>query len=261
MNAPLKAQAWLAQGPVRHLRLAPQRHGFAYASCFLMLPMRTLRIQPDPVLPRNRWGWIAFHDADHGDGGPDALAWLEALLAREGVTDADGEVWLQCFPRVLGHAFKPVSFWFCQRQDGSTAAVVAEVHNTFGERHAYLLQGPGLTTGAEVQARKVFHVSPFCDVAGRYRFRFFHRVGDAPQVLARIDHDDDQGQPLIQTSVAGRLQALTPQALRRAAWAQPLHSLMVVARIHWQALLLWGKRVPWFSKPEPPLQSVTRSTP
>jgi len=255
------ATAWLGRGPVRHQRLAPRRHGFAYASCFLMLPMRTLRAQPHPTLPRNRWGWMSFHDADHGDGGPDALAWLETLLAREGVHDADGEVWLQCFPRVLGHAFKPVSFWFCERADGSTAAVVAEVHNTFGERHAYLLQGPGLRTGATLQARKVFHVSPFAEVAGRYRFRFFHRWGEQPRLLARVDLDDDAGRPLIETSLSGTLEPLTAAALRRAAWAQPLHSLMVVARIHWQALGLWLKRVPWFSKPEPPLQSVTRSTP
>jgi uncharacterized protein len=257
----MQKQAWLGLGPVRHQRLAPRPHGFTYPSCFLMLPMRSLRQEPDPHLPRNRAAWIAFHDSDHGDGGPDALAWLESTLQREGVTDADGEIWLQCFPRVLGHSFKPVSFWYCERADGSLAAVLAEVHNTFGERHAYLLQGEGLAHGAEVQARKVFHVSPFCAVQGRYRFRFQRRDGAEPRLIARIDHDDAQGQPLLITSVAGRLQAITPQALRAAALAQPLHSLMLVARIHWQALQLWLKRVPWFSKPSPPLQPVSRSTP
>ncbi len=256
----MKPQAWLGKGPVRHQRLAPRPHGFSYPACFLMLPMRSLRARPDPQLPRNRAAWISFHDADHGDGGPDALAWLEALLAREGVQDATGEIWLQAFPRVLGHSFKPVSFWYCERADGSTAAVVAEVHNTFGERHAYLLQGEGLAHGAEVHARKVFHVSPFFEVAGRYRFRFMRRDGEQPRLVARIDHDDDAGQPLITTSVAGTLQPLTAAALRAAALAQPLHSLMLVARIHWQAFHLWRKRVPWFSKPAPPLQPVSRSS-
>lgn len=252
-------RAMLGRGPVRHARLAPREHRFAYPSCFLLLPLRALRERPDPALPRNRAAWLSFHDADHGEGGPDALAWAEALLAREGVQDADGEIWLHCFPRVAGHAFKPVSFWYCARRDGSLAAVLAEVHNTFGERHAYLLQGPGLGQGAEVRARKVFHVSPFAEVRGAYRFRFFLRLdGAQPRVCARVDLDDDNGAPLIQTSVAGVLETLSPAALRRAALAQPLHSLMLVARIHWQALQLWLKRLPWFSKPAPPPQPVTR---
>ena len=161
--------ALLATGVVRHRRLRPAAHAFAYPTWFLLLPMRALRAAPDPHLPRNRGALVSFHDADHGDGGPDALAWVEALLAREGVAGADGEIWLQTYPRMLGYAFKPVSFWYCHRTDGSLAAVLAEVNNTFGERHVYLLDGPGTGFGRELIARKVFHVSPFCGVEGQYR--------------------------------------------------------------------------------------------
>ena len=73
---------------------------------------------------------------------------------------------------MLGYVFKPVSFWHCHRPDGSLAAIVAEVNNTFGERHCYLLTGPTLAYGREMVANKVFHVSPFCHVQGSYRFRF-----------------------------------------------------------------------------------------
>ncbi|MFX8230918.1 DUF1365 family protein, partial [Acinetobacter baumannii] len=93
-------------------------HAFVYPSYFLWLPMRALRREASPGLNRNGRGWLSFHDADHGDGGADALAWAETLLAAEGITDADGEVWLQTYPRVLGYVFKPVSFWFCERRDG-----------------------------------------------------------------------------------------------------------------------------------------------
>ncbi len=251
-------RAQIGMGPVRHARLSPRPHRFAYPAFFFMLPMRSLRAQPDPLLARNRAAWISFHDRDHGDGGPDALAWAEALLQREGVK-AEGEIWLQAFPRVAGHAFKPVSFWYCEGSDGSLAAVLAEVHNTFGEQHVYLLQGPGLRTGGEVLARKVFHVSPFADVSGGSRFRFYLQCdGAQPRCLARIDLESDEGQPLVQTSISGRLAPLSRSALRHAALAQPFHSLMVVARIHWHALKLWFKRVPWFSKPQPPLVPVTR---
>jgi len=244
----------LARGVVLHRRLRPRENAFRYATRFLMLPMRTLPASGVPGLPRNRFGLFAFHDADHGDGRADALAWLEELLAAEGVQGADGEVWLQTYPRMLGYVFKPVSFWHCHRADGSLAALVAEVNNTFGERHCYLLTGPQLAYGRELTAQKVFHVSPFCRVEGRYRFRFMRT---ADRVVARVDHDDDAG-ALLQTSVSGHLEPVTPEAMRHAFWGQPLMTLGIIARIHWQALRLFAKRVPFIGKPNPPERFVTR---
>lgn len=255
-----QAQALIGFGPVWHRRLRPTEHAFRYPAYFLLLPLRSLRQQPCADLRRNQRGAISFHDADHGDGGPDALAWFDTMLQREGITDADGEVWLHTLPRVLGHTFKPVSFWYAHRADGSLAAVVAEVNNTFGERHVYLLDGPDLAWGRTVQARKVFHVSPFCAVQGQYHFRFHRQAGAHGQpgrTLVRVDLHDQQG-PLLQTSVSGLLHPLTPATVRRAFYGMPLMTLGVVWRIHWQALQLWLKRVPFFSKPVAPEHLVTR---
>ena len=249
-------------GQVRHTRLRPRRHAFAYDTFFLMLPMRQLgQTAAMGGLPVNRPGAISFYDSDHGDGrGPEhggALAWLLEMLRQQGIDDADGEVWLHSYPRVLGYTFKPVSFWYCHRADGTLRAVVAEVNNTFGERHCYLLDAPRY--GTELLADKCFHVSPFCRVEGRYRFRFMRTEREGqPRTVVRVDHDDAQG-PLIQTSVSGRLEPVTPAALRRALWRYPAMTLMVMARIHWQALQLWLKRVRFFSKPPAPDQFVTRS--
>ena len=251
-------RALIGRGEVRHTRLRPVRRAFRYPTWFLLLPMRTLRTQPDPVLARNRAGVVSFHDRDHGDGGADALAWFERLLADEGITDADGEVWLHTYPRVLGYAFKPVSFWYAHRADGSLRAIVAEVNNTFGERHCYLLTGTAtapLGWGRELRAAKVFHVSPFCAIEGGYRFRFMRT---ADRTVARIDHDDATGQPLLQTSVSGQLAPLTRRALHQAWLGSPLLTLGVMARIHWQALHLWRQRLPFFRKPVPPAALVSR---
>ena len=250
--------AQIGIGEVRHTRMRPARNRFVYPTYFLMLPMRSLRVAPSDVLPRNRFGLISFFDRDHGDGRTDSLAWLDELLAREGIADASGEVWLQCYPRVLGFTFKPVSFWYCHRPDGLLAAIVVEVNNTFGERHCYLLAGPELGFGRELRATKVFHVSPFCDVNGSYRFRFMH--SDAHQrIVARVDHHDEDGL-LIQTSLSGVLQAVTAASTRAAFFGMPLMTFGVIARIHWQALRLWSKRVPFFRKPEPPSSFITRSS-
>jgi len=177
-------------------------------------------------------------------------------LAEANVQDADGEIWLQTFPRVLGYTFKPVSFWYCHRKDQSLAAIVAEVHNTFGERHCYLLHEP--KWGVTAQADKVFHVSPFCEVAGHYQFRFMRtHVNGEERIVARVDHSDTDG-PLIQTSQSGKLVPATQAEIRRTFWHYPFWTFAVVLRIHWHALLLWLKRVPFFHKPLPPAQFVTR---
>jgi uncharacterized protein len=249
------ALAMMGFGSVRHARLRPARNAFVYPTYFLMLPMRTMALHGAGLLSRNRFAPISFYDKDHGDGRLDALQWLDELLRSEGIDDAQGEVWLHCYPRVWGYTFKPVSFWYCHREDASLRAIVVEVNNTFGEKHVYLLDHAQL--GHEITASKVFHVSPFCKVEGQYRFRFM-MAADGKHTVARIDYDDAQG-ALIQTSVSGKLQALNHQAVRKALLSYGAMTLGVIARIHWQALKLLFKRVPFISKPTPPAVLVTRS--
>jgi DUF1365 family protein len=160
---------------------------------------------------------------------------------------------------MLGYLFNPVSFWLCHDRAGNVRAVLAEVNNTFGEAHNYLLaheDGRPISEGETLEARKVFHVSPFCEVKGRYRFRF-HFGG---RWLARIDyHDHDEiAEPLLATSISGRTSELRPEAVRSLIWRYRWFTLAVIVRIHWQAVRLWARRVPYFSKPEPPLEPTTR---
>jgi DUF1365 family protein len=264
-------------GQVRHSRLAPKRHAFAYPTYFVMLPLRSLQKQAaqSGQWQINRSGPLSFFETDHGDGrSPEkggAVAWIDELLQREGIADATGEVWLHTYPRVLGYTFKPVSFWYCHRNPddhgGALRAIVVEVNNTFGERHCYVLDNPRY--GVDQQADKVFHVSPFNPVQGHYRFRFMRSGQDAgaaeQRTVARIDYFDHPAggdcsaeTPLLQTSVSGTLQPVTQAVMRRALWRYPAMTLGVVLHIHTQALRLWLKKVPFFQKPAPPTAFVTR---
>jgi DUF1365 family protein len=267
LASPLKAR--LLRGQVMHRRLRPVQHAFRYGVFYLRLPLSQLH---DPqhapgnaLFSVNRFNLISLHARDHGarDGSP-LLPWIRALLQREGLGVADGEVWLQCFPRVLGYVFNPVSFWFCHDQAGQLRAVLAEVSNTFGEHHSYLLAHPDnapIADGDLLQTRKVFHVSPFFAIEGGYRF-VFHGTGEDDNEtptnhLARIDYHDAEG-ALLLTSISGRTQTLNAGSVLWAALTHPLMTWGVMLRIHWQALRLWLKRVPFYRKPAPPDQALTR---
>jgi DUF1365 family protein len=239
--------AELLTGRVMHRRLRPVRNHFSYRVFFLRLPLSRLE---ESGIPLNRAALASLHFRDHGArDGSHPLPWIRQLLARQGI-QADGEVWLHCFPRVLGYVFNPVSFWFCEDRDGRLKAVLAEVNNTFGERHSYLLRAD-----RALEARKEFHVSPFFPVAGRYRFHFEERAG---RRLARIDYLDDNGSPLLYTSLSGTPRPLTRARLALALLAHPFMTFAIMARIHWQALRLWVKRAPFFPKPPAPAEELSR---
>lgn len=260
----------IAFGEIRHTRLRPVRHAFRYPGFFLRLRIDALA-SPEAIRNALREADVgrgfavdaraplSFHSADHGDGKTPLIDWVRSVLAQAGVK-ADGPVWLHCFPRVLGYAFKPVSFWFCHRADGELAAILAEVNNTFGERHVYLLTDPQrgrLAQGRLLKAEKLLHVSPFCKVEGGYEFRFFNR---SDRVVARVDYQDKAG-PLLLTSLSGTLEPVSRPALRRAFWGHPLFTLGVIARIHAHALRLWLARVPFHRKPHPPASFISRGQP
>lgn len=265
------ASAWLGEGEVLHKRLRPVIHAFRYPVFFLRLRINTLSQVTLPwPLRYNRWGWLSLYDKDYGDGGGLALEQqIRQWLAQENIDDVDGAIWLHTFPRLLGFVFNPVSFWFCERANGELRAVLCEVNNTFGERHWYLLTHPTgqpVRYGQTLEAKKCFHVSPFFPVRGTYRFRFGLHQPKVPvhgnemhpiRSVARIDYFDDEGDCL-HTSISGTLVPATTGRLISALLRMPLLTLGILSRIHWQAICLWFKRVPFHKKPSPPLKKLTR---
>ena len=244
-------------GHVMHRRLRPTVHAFVYPVFYVQLPVRHLDAASGALFSIDKPNLMSFQSKDHGprDGSP-LLPWIEGLLASHALP-ADGAIVLQTFPRVLGFVFNPVSFWYCHDQNGQLIAILAEVNNTFGGTHSYLLHrsGAALIDGEEMTAEKLFHVSPFNEIEGGYRFRF--RLGDGVQ-HAHIDYDDAEGELLL-TAISGKPRAWSAGALLAAFVRMPFLTLGVVLRIHWQALKLWLKGVP-FHGAHPAQRSLQEST-
>lgn len=239
--------AYLVHGMVMHKRLRPTAHCFRYPVFAIRVRLSALERLNGFCLGVNRWRPLSLRTRDYGprDGSP-LLPWIRRQLADIGLCD-QGDVWLQTFPRVFGYAFNPVSFWYCHDTAGQLIAVLADVNNTFGGHHGYLLSKPDgspIQSGETLVCRKVLHVSPFCKVEGHYRFRLAEKPD---RMLMRIDYHDAAGE-LINTSLSGTLQPLTSARALLALLRQPFLTVGIVWRILWQAFRLWRKHVPFFGK-------------
>jgi DUF1365 family protein len=244
MSAVLDLRSGVYEGTVYHKRLRPKLHAFRYRVFSLLLDLDEL-----PALHRrlrlfshNRWNLFSFLDRDHGiDRPPSLRAWVEARLAGAGIAIPGGRITLLCYPRILGYVFNPLSVYFCHRAEGELAAVIYEVSNTFGERHAYVLPDPGDRAGAVRQdCRKAFYVSPFNDVSGAYQFQV---RPPAERVSIHIDQHDSGGK-LFHAGFTGLRSGLSDRALLALALRYPLMTLKVIAAIHWEAFRLLIKGVP-----------------
>lgn len=234
-------------GWVMHQRLRPVRHRLRYRLFSLLLDLDEI----DALAGRLRWfsrgrfNLISFHDRDHGDGSARPLrAQIEAVLAEAGLPHG-GRIQLLAMPRVLGFVFNPLSVWFCHDAEQRLSAILYEVHNTFGERHSYLLPvEPGERDVRQASA-KHFHVSPFLPMNLTYAFRV---APPADDLSIAITVADAAGPMLCAVHRARRI-TLEDGALLRLFAADPLLTLKVVAGIGWEALKLWAKRVPVFDHP------------
>jgi hypothetical protein len=237
-----------------HGRKGPVKNAFRYSVDYILLDPE--RVTGPWLFGRNRANLMALHDADHG-GAPGqgrGVAWAREVLAAQALpTD---RVLLLAQPRLLGHVFNPVAFWLAYDHLGHLRAVIAEVTNTYGDRHSYLCHRADrapITREDTLTSTKVFHVSPFQPVEGRYDFRFDIR----PDRLAIwIDYTAPGGG--LFTNLIGPRQTLTNTGILASALRRPFGSRRVLALIHWQALKLWLKKVRFNHRPAPPKEDVSR---
>lgn len=248
--------AYLYPSQVMHRRLAAPLYRFVYRVFYLLADVDRLgelhaRFK---FFSYNRFNLLSLHARDHGDG-RGLRAWAEAVLRGGGIELEGGRIRLLAMPRVLGMVFNPIGLWYCEHRDGRLRAVIAEVRNTFGEKHCYLLASGGqpLTYELEHEKNKCFHVSPLLDMKGRYRFR----LGEPGQTLRVLIHQTREGLPLLDAALTGERRALSDAAMLKQVLALPLLMLKVVAGIHWEALKIWLRGAKFHRAPPPPAQEVT----
>ncbi len=242
------------RGETYHGRKGAVVNQFRYAVDYVLLDPETAR--GPRLFGRNRANLTSVHDTDHGGlpGQGRGVAWVREVLAQHQLTA--GRILLFAQPRVLGHVFNPVSFWLCFDGAGDLTAVIAEVSNTYGDRHSYLCAHPGgapIRADETLQATKIFYVSPFQPVTGRYDFRFDIKPD---RIGIWIDYTSDTGG--VFTNLIGPRTPLTNAGILKACLRRPFGSRRVLALIHWQALKLAIKGAKFRSRPAPPVDEVTR---
>jgi uncharacterized protein len=224
---------------ISHSRQAPVRHAFEYRSYSWYVDVDDL-----PRLPRWLRPFARFDAADHltGSGRPhDSLRdRLRSYFAECDLPMPDGRVTALLQARVLGYVFNPLTVFWCHDADGRVRQVIAEVHNTYGERHAYLLPPADLP----VLTAKEFYVSPFNRVEGYYTVHA-PRPHDEVDITVALHRDH---QPAFVANMRGRRRPATASQVAIMQIVSPLAPLVVAARIRVQGVKLWLRRVPVVSR-------------
>lgn len=246
---------------VMHKRLFPKVNSFTYGVYYLALPLSKLSDKiTTENLAINKFGVLSFYEKDYGEkDGSNPDQWIRAILKKHGLDHITNEVMLISMPRVLGYVFNPVSFWICLDKKGNLRAVLCEVNNTFGETHSYLCthdKGKSIKSDDWLEAKKLFHVSPFLKREGHYKFRFDLKE---KKLGIWIDFYNEEGKKQLITSLIGNLKPLTKTNLRKSFWKHPLVTLKTIFLIHWQALKIISKGIKYIPKPNQIKQKLSKS--
>jgi DUF1365 family protein len=249
------------EGWVRHRRHAPVKNAFRYSMYMLYLDLDEL----DEVF-RGRWLWSVrrpamawFRRRDHlGDPDVPLNEAVRDLVESRTGRRPDGPIRLLTHPRYFGYVMNPVSFYYCFDADGKRVdTIVAEVHNTpWGEMHTYVLDAAGHERRKRFRFDKTFHVSPFMGMDQQYDWRF---VDPGERLPVHMENWED-GQLLLDATMALKRRPITGGRLARMLVRYPFMTGKVIAAIYFQALRLWLKRCPFYPHPKHRLASEATSS-
>lgn len=253
----MSAAAYLWVGKTRHVRHAPFRHEFDYRVAMISLDVDRIdeADRACGLFSIDRANLVSLHRkklAGRNDC-TNLRAWAEARLGDHGATTPLATITIVTFPSVLGSGFAPISIWIARDPSQRIAGVIYEVHNTFGEAHAYAFAPDrGMTPHT---SDKEFHVSPFFDVTGSYRFR----LSLSDERLSLLIQNIDEGVCIHTAHLALAAQDMTDAKLAACLIGMPFSGFGVILAIHWQALKLWFKGARYRKKPSQGRRRATRA--
>lgn len=244
---------------VYHKRFTPNVHAFRHNIFYVILNTNdfTKRLKT-LFFSINRFNLLSVFLEDYGfEKIHTARDYIEATLEKFNINPSlISNITLVTLPKIFGYAFNPVSFWLCFNNENQLITVLAEVNNTFGERHGYMCYKADLSPIAcsdMLHQKKVFHVSPFCEVVGDYQFKFHV---DSDSISITIDYFKDETR-IITTSIAGKRTQLNDKNVLKCFFYYPCMLFKVIFLIHYHALHLWIKKVPFFKKPPKPTTDIS----
>ena len=240
-------EAAIYRTAISHVRRTPLKNAFTYRSYSWFVDVDRL-----PRLPFLLRPLAVFRSGDHlGYARASIRSNVERFLRTQGIEPDGGAIHMLTSARVFGYVFNPLTLFWCYRTSGELECVVAEVHNTYGERHCYLLQ---TDAAGRASVPKAFYVSPFNEVDGQYRMKLpapGERLG-VSIVLEREGH-----RPFV-ASMDGVRRPATVWNILAAAVAVPAAPLLVSALIRVQGITLWARRLPVVARPHHPSQEAVQ---
>jgi len=254
----MKFESAIYEGKVLHKRTRPKYHSLKYKVFSLLLDLDELKLLDKKffLFSYNRFGIISFWDKDHGQKNDTPLrAWVESRLKDSKITIEINRISLLCYPRIFGYVFNPISIYFCYDNNDDLFAILYEVSNTFHETHTYVLR-VNKEEHFEVKqsCSKMLYVSPFVEMETDYYFKITPPKEDISIVIKQKDIEGIFLTALFQ----GKRKSLTNLGLLKCLMRYPFLTLKIISGIHWEALILWLKGIP-FIPHEPSIPTIQSS--
>ena len=232
---------------ISHVRRTPLKNAFTYRSYSWLVDVDNL-----PRLPFLLRPLAVFRSGDHlGDPDAGIRSNVERYLRTQGIEPDGGAIHMLTSARVFGYVFNPLTLFWCYRTSGDLECVVAEVHNTYGERHCYLLR---TDAAGRASVPKAFYVSPFNDVDGQYRMKL---PAPGERLAVSIVLEREGHKPFV-ASMDGTRRPATLRNILAAAATVPAAPLLVSALIRVQGITLWARRLPVVARPHHPSQEAVQ---
>lgn len=249
--------AFLVYAKIMHKRFLPVVNIFFYKVFYVLLPIKNLSSIKNRFFSHNKFNVFSFYDRNYGKKNSQSpVLWLEEILQQHNLQQEVANIFLLTHPSIFGYAFNPVSFWFCVDKNQQPVAILAEVNNTFGEHHCYLLFNKNhqpIDKNQHLSANKHFHVSPFFSLEGKY---FFNFAFAPPHISATIDYFLTE--KMLATSLHSyKMQEFNSKNSFLALCFMPLMFCKVIFLIHWQAVKILLKNIKYIKKPPQNKEKIT----